>query len=94
MLGFLALLEFEINYYYLCVHDCLFARGSSHCIKYHSCKVARTTTCADLGSFVRGGPNLIFFLVDERIEDPNIAINEPSSASQRNFAGGPMMTQH
>ena len=41
--------------------------------------------CADSESFVRGGPNLItFFLVDEGIEDPNTAINGPSSARQRN----------
>ena len=36
--------------------------------------------CADPESFVRGGPNLIFFIVDEGIEDP--AINGPSSVRQ------------
>ena len=35
-------------------------------------------------SFVRGGPNLITFLVDEGIEDPNTDINGSSSARQRN----------
>ena len=41
--------------------------------------------CADLESFFKGGPNLItFFLVDKGIEDPNTAINGPSSARQRN----------
>ena len=45
------------------------------------------STWADPESFVRGGPNVIrfsFFLVDEGIEDPNITINGPSSARQRN----------
>ena len=42
-------------------------------------------SCADLENFLRGGPNLItYFLVEEGIEDPNITINGPSSASQRN----------
>ena len=42
----------------------------------------------------------LFILVDEGIEDPNTAINLPSSARQRNaifkwrFADGPMMAQH
>ena len=40
--------------------------------------------CADPGSFVRGVPNLIFFLVEEGIKDPNIIINGPPSARQRN----------
>ena len=48
--------------------------------------------CADAESFVRGGPNLItfffffffFFLVDEGIEDPNVTINGPLLACQRN----------
>ena len=49
------------------------------------CKAA----CADPESFIRGGPNLItfflfVFLVDEGIEDPNVTINGPSSARQRN----------
>ena len=46
----------------------------------------RTATCADPESFVRGGPNMItfFFLVDEGIEDPNTAINGPSSTRKRN----------
>ena len=34
--------------------------------------------------FIRGGPNLITFLVDEGIKDPNTAINGPSSARQQN----------
>ena len=35
--------------------------------------------------FVRGGPTLItFYLVDEGIEDPNVTINGPSLARQRN----------
>ena len=45
-------------------------------------------TCADLESFVRDGQNLItfffLFLVDKGIEDPNTALNGPSSARQRN----------
>ena len=45
--------------------------------------------CADQESFVRGGPHLItffffLFLVDDGIDDPNTAINGPSSARQRN----------
>ena len=41
---------------------------------------------------------LIFFLVDEGIEDPNTPINGPSSACsetlfQWRFVGGPMMAQ-
>ena len=45
----------------------------------------RELSCADLESFVRGGPNLItFFLVNEGMEDPNIALNGPSSAHQQN----------
>ena len=40
---------------------------------------------ADPESFVRGSPNLMtLFLVVEGIEDPNITINGPSSARQRN----------
>ena len=31
-------------------------------------------------SVVRGGPNDVFFVVNEGIEDPNITINGPSSA--------------
>ena len=44
---------------------------------------------ADPESFVRGGPHLIMFffcfvfLVDEGLEDPNTAINGPTSARQR-----------
>ena len=46
-------------------------------------------TCADPDGFVRGGQNLItffffFFLVVEGKEDPNITINGPSWARQRN----------
>ena len=39
-------------------------------------------TCADLEKNFRGGPNQItfLFLVDKAIEDPNNAINGPSSA--------------
>ena len=43
--------------------------------------------CADPESFVRGGPNLIsffLFLVNEGIDDPNITIDGPASARQRN----------
>ena len=46
-----------------------------------------TKPCGDPESFVRGGPNLItffFFLVDEDIEDPNTAIDGPTSARQQN----------
>ena len=43
------------------------------------------SACADPESFVRGGPNSIFFfLVDEGIEDPNITLNGSSSACLRN----------
>ena len=41
-------------------------------------------SCADPEIFVRGGPNLIFFLVDEGIEVPNTTINGPSLARQQN----------
>ena len=46
-------------------------------------------TCADPESFVRWGPNLItffggVFLADEGKEDPNVTMNGPSSAHQRN----------
>ena len=43
-------------------------------------------TCADPESFVRGGPKFdkVFFLANEGIEDPNIAIKGPSSACQQN----------
>ena len=40
--------------------------------------------CADPESFVRGGPTLTFFLVDEGREDPNTTLSGPSSACQRN----------
>ena len=39
---------------------------------------------ADPESYVRGGLNLITFLVDEEIEDANTALNGPSSTRQRN----------
>ena len=40
---------------------------------------------ADPEILSEGGPNFItFFLVDEGIHDPNITINGPSSAHQRN----------
>ena len=32
----------------------------------------------DLESVFRGSPNLIFFLVDKGIEDPNTVINGPA----------------
>ena len=38
--------------------------------------------CADPESYVRGGPTLTFFVVDEGREDQNITI------------GGPIMAQH
>ena len=51
----------------------------------------KSPTCADPESFVRGGPNLMFsffsfffFLAVEGLDDPNITINGPSSACQRN----------
>ena len=42
---------------------------------------------------------ILFYLVDEGIEVPNITINGPSSTRQRNaikwrFAGGPMVVRH
>ena len=40
--------------------------------------------CADPKSYVRGGPTLTFFLVDEVREDQNITIGGPSSAHQQN----------
>ena len=41
--------------------------------------------CADPESFVRGVAKFDnFFLVDEGIEHPNVTINGPSSARQRN----------
>ena len=47
--------------------------------------LSRERACADPEGFVRRGPNLItFILVVEGIEDPNITINGPSSARQRN----------
>ena len=63
-------------------------------------------TCADPENFVRGGPNLItlffvlFFLIDEGIEDRNTTIKYgPSSAASKRpftwrFPGGPMIVQH
>ena len=39
----------------------------------------------DLESFLRGGPNsIMLFLVDKGMDDPNTAINGPSSAHQQN----------
>ena len=52
-------------------------KGLIHTLKYHF-------SCADPESFVRGGPNLTLFLVDERIENPNTAINRSSSTRQQN----------
>ena len=56
-------------------------------------------SCADLESFVRGGPNLItfFFFVLFLVEDT--AIHGPSSAASETplqwcFACGPIMAQH
>ena len=43
-------------------------------------------SCADPESFVSGGPNLIF-LVDEGIQNPNTAINGPSSDGLKLNAG-------
>ena len=45
-----------------------------------------SSSCVDPESFVRGGPDFFyyFFLVDERIEDPNTTINGPSSARHQN----------
>ena len=59
----------------LCTHCiCAKCRGRTLKVSY-----------ADPESFVRGGPSLItLFLVVEDIEDPNITINGPSSARQRN----------
>ena len=62
----------------------------------------RKETSADRESFVRGGLNFdkVFFLVNEVIEDPNVSINWPSSARQRNvifkwrFVDGPMKAQN
>ena len=60
-----------------------------------------TYTCADPESFVRGGLNLITFLVDDGKEDSNITTNGPSSAWPTSgtpfkwlLAGGPVMAQH
>ena len=50
-------------------------------------------SCADPESFVRGGPTLTTFLIDEGRDDPNTTLIGPSLASQR-FAGVPMMAQH
>ena len=55
----------------------------------HDAAFYRGLPCADPESFVRGGPNMItffiiFYLVDKGIEDPNINVNGPSSARQRN----------
>ena len=41
-------------------------------------------TCADPECYVRGGPTLTLFLVDEGWEDQNTTIGGPSSARQRN----------
>ena len=40
--------------------------------------------CADAKSFVRGGPSLTTFLVDEGRKYPNTTICGPSLAHQRN----------
>ena len=48
-------------------------------------RINQIATHARTQKNVRGGQNLItFFVVDEGIEDPNTAINWPSSAHQRN----------
>ena len=58
--------------------------------KTHISLGTRRQPCTDPESYVRGGPNVIkflfvcLFLVEEGIEDPNTAINGPSSACQRN----------
>ena len=58
-------------------------------------------TCVDAESFVRSGPILTSFLVDEgKKEDPNNTKSGPLSDRQRNatfkwrFAGRPMLAQH
>ena len=61
-----------------------------HSFEYlmHSLEYLMHNTYAGTESSVRGGPNFIkfffAFLVDERIEDPNVTINGPLSAHQRN----------
>ena len=54
-------------------------------------------TCADPENFVRGGPTLTVFLVDERIQIPlKVDHHWPISQMQFKwrFAGGPMMAKH
>ena len=43
-----------------------------------------TTACADLNSFVREGPTLTCFLIDEGRKDQNTTLSGPSSARQQN----------
>ena len=40
--------------------------------------------CADPETFVRGGPTLTSFLVDEKRDDPNTTKNGTSSSRQQN----------
>ena len=59
---------------------------SKRLLKHFNRRQTQMTSCADPESFVksRGAPNLIFYFVDRGIEDPNTAINGPSTARQRN----------
>ena len=61
------------------------------CLRYHSLTLPQgaiqgrlVCTCGDPESFVRGGPNLTRFFLDEGREDPNTPISRPSSARQPN----------
>ena len=47
-------------------------------------EVLQQTSCADPERFVRRGPTLTRFLVDEGGGDPNTTISGPTSARQRN----------
>ena len=47
-------------------------------------KILEEQPCRDPESYVRGGPTLTFFLVDEGREDQNTTKGGPSSARQRN----------
>ena len=62
------------------------------CLKFKSvfCKQAvilnliAAQSCPDPESFVRGGPNLTYFLIDEGKEAPNTTLSGSSSALQGN----------
>ena len=66
----------------------------------HAVRVTRLdNSCADPESFVRGGPTLTFFQVDEGRKDPKPTLSGPSSARQQNaikwhLAGMPTNAQH